>query len=379
MACLGDSLPPNWWREAQYLQSELDAHGNYEAVRLAHPDNSASPRAMAEWWRRHDLPTRHRGARGVVVESGSSDDWLLVALKRLGDDATVEALADAADVSPRRVREAAERLNIAGFRLAHDDARVALERIAPQRDHLHQALFDGDRLRVGLVSDTHLAAKEEALSELHLAYDVFVDEGIAEVWHAGDLVTGKGIFRGQEAEVKFVTLDDQIAYAAEHYPQRDGIKTRIIGGNHDLEGEAGRVGLDVVRAVANQRDDFDYLGPFSAWFETPQGAWVHLLHGRGGMSYSFSYKAQKLVDGYPGGRKPAVLCVGHWHVRGNFEARAVEVVFPGCFEWQSRFMARLGLNPAVGFHILDMTFGDDGSLVQFQPRWYRFYEGRVVG
>jgi len=97
------------------------------------------------------------------------------------------------------------------------------------------------------------------------------------------------------------------------------------------------------------------------------------------MSYAYSYKAQKLVDGYPGGRKPAILIPGHWHVRAAFESRSVQVLFPGCFEWQSQFMQRLGLHPAVGFHLLEVTVGADGSVVQFLPRWFKFYEGRIVG
>lgn len=105
---------------------------------------------------------------------------------------------------------------------------------------------------------------------------------------------------------------------------------------------------------------------------------MHLLHGKGGMSYAYSYKAQKLVDGYPGGRKPAILIPGHWHVRGNIRARDVEVLWPGCFEWQSTFLKRLGLHPAVGFHVLEFTVGDDGSVVKWQPTWHPFYAGRVV-
>jgi hypothetical protein len=164
----------------------------------------------------------------------------------------------------------------------------------------------------------------------------------------------------------------------DHYPHREGITTRGITGNHDIEGEFGKLGANPVVAFSNQRDDIEFLGDFSAWVELPNGAWAHLLHGKGGMSYAYSYKAQKLVDGYPSGRKPALLCVGHWHVHGTIEARAVQVVFPGCFEWASPFMERLGLAPAVGFHILHLTLGEDGSLVKFMPEWFRFHEGRVV-
>jgi hypothetical protein len=97
------------------------------------------------------------------------------------------------------------------------------------------------------------------------------------------------------------------------------------------------------------------------------------------MSYAYSYKAQKLVDGYPSGRKPAILHPGHWHVEGTIQARSVRVTWPSCFEFQSVFMRRLGLHPVVGFHVIEATVANDGSIVQYLPRDIRFFEGRMVG
>jgi predicted phosphodiesterase/biotin operon repressor len=294
----------------------------------------------------------------------------------------VEEIADQLDVSPKRVREAVEALRAGGYRIPDEQGNVIeLQRVAPAKDSLHKldpALLDGSVLRVGVVSDTHLCSNEEALAELHLAYDVFEREGVREVWHAGDFVAGVGIFRTQASEIKRHTFETQVDYLVEHYPRRRTIHTRGITGNHDIEGEFGRIGANPLIAAARKRDDIEYLGDYSAWIELPNGAWVHLLHGKGGMSYAYSYKAQKLVDGYPAGRKPALLIPGHWHVKGNICARNVEVLWPGCFEWRSKFLERLGLHPKVGFHILELTIGDDGSLVRFLPEWYSFYEGRVV-
>jgi hypothetical protein len=193
------------------------------------------------------------------------------------------------------------------------------------------------------------------------------------------------VFPNQDSEIKVHDVSKQAARLVELYPQRDGIHTIGIAGNHDLEGAAGRIGFDPVYHLAAQREDITYLGGMSAWVEIgaeelgDKAPFVHLLHGKGGMSYAVSYKAQKLVDGYPAGRKPAILIPGHWHVRGQFLARNVEVMFPGCFEWQSPFMQRLGLHPAVGFHIVECLIGGDGSVVSFMARWFHFYEGRVVG
>jgi predicted phosphodiesterase len=290
----------------------------------------------------------------------------------------VADLADDLDVSPRRIREALERLRADGYRVPEEKGEVVLESVAPDKLNLHRSLLEGEQLTVGLVSDTHLSSNEQALDHLELAYDVFADRGITEVWHSGDWTCGVGIFPTQHSEIFNHTFESQVDYLEANYPSRPGIVTRGISGNHDIEGQFGRVGANPVIALANRRDDVEFLGDYSAWIELPNGAWVHLLHGKGGMSYAYSYKAQKLVDGYPSGRKPAILAPGHWHVSGWIEQRAVNVIWPGCFEWKSKFLERLGLTPAVGFWILNLTLGDDGSLVRLVPEWHRFYEGRAV-
>lgn len=373
-----------WWHDGDRLRAEYEEHGTWAKVRNAHPE-APSARYLRECWANAGLPRQRPGPKKEFVPATdkSTDDEkkVLDALHKLGDEATIEAICDEADMPPGRVRAALELAGHDGYRIVTGDTTARLERVDPAPSaKLHPSLFDGEHQRVGLVSDTHLGANEEALEELHLAYDVFAEQGITQVWHAGDWGTGCEIFRGHHSEAKVHTLDEQVRYLIDNYPRRDGITTRGISGNHDMQGLAGRAGFDPIVPFSNERPDIEYLGIYDAWFETRPGTgkWIHLLHGAGGMSYSWSYKAQKLADSYPSARKPAVLCVGHWHVKGNVRHRDVEIVWPGCFEWQSPFMKRLGLQPAVGFHILDFTVADDGSVVRFRPEWWPYFPGRVV-
>lgn len=295
----------------------------------------------------------------------------------------VDLLADLLDVSPKRIREALQLLREHGFRIPPEkQGKVELVKVAPSKsDELHRLsleLLDGDVIRFGVVSDTHLSSKECALAELELAYDFFEREEITDVPHAGDFTAGVGIYLGQHNDIINHTYEDQVDYLEARYPRRAGITTHGIGGNHDLEGLFGRIGADPVKAMANRRDDIHYLGPFRAWVELPNGALIHLLHGKGGMSYAYSYKAQKLTEGYASGRKPHSLIVGHWHVRGDLQSRGVQVLFPACFEWRSVFLERIGLTPAVGFHVVEAHLGDDGSIVEWLPRWKPIWEGRVL-
>lgn len=380
MKCPASDRPSGWWDDAELLRQDVEHHGSFAATARVH---GIADSTLKSAWAGHDLPKR--GQPKPVPHTAKivvGDEWLLKALKKHGNKAPIDVLADEGDVSPRRVRDALKRLGFDGYRIGESEGRVVLNRVLSpeQATKLTTALFDGRELIVGIVSDTHIGSNEEALAELHLAYEIFMREGVREVWHAGDISCGVGVFRGQHSEAKVHTLDQARDYVVDNYPRCDGIVTRAIGGNHDLEGDAGKVGMDLAEAICNRRDDMEYLGPFSARIRVggEHGADIELLHGKGGMSYAYSYKAQKLVSGYPGGYKPAVLIPGHWHVRASLEDRSVQVLFPGCFEWQSPFMKRLGLQPAVGFHIVRMVVGEDGSIVQWEPRWYKFYAGRTI-
>jgi predicted phosphodiesterase len=333
-----------------------------------------------------ELGANRRAAAGPppVAPVFDTDDgsWLLAHLERLGDAATIEELADAADVPPRRVRDAAARLAERGYRIGGEDARVVLERVPPapagQIVPLPEtALFAGEKVRLGVVSDTHIASREHRNRELQTAYHVLADEGVTTVLHLGDLVAGRGIYRHQDRDLVAHTFETQVDLAVELYPRLPGVRTLMISGNHDLEGEFGRMGADPVRAFAARRDDVEYLGEYDAWLELPNGAHIHMLHPGGGASYALSYRPQKLCESYEQGRKPAALLLGHYHRRGDFEHRAIQTLLCGTFEGSTALAKRLGLGqPAIGFHSIEATIADDGSLVDWWPRWRKFHTGR---
>jgi len=386
----------NWWTDKDLLIEAIRTHGNCKQAAQASTAAGVPVHAttLTSWCAKFGIKLSKRqnslandfdspkNAPALELDDVAQKVHDLLQ-KTTGDRRhTISEIADELDVSPKRVRTSLEDLRRRGYRIPDSDEQVHIQKVLPNRTNLHRSLLEGNEITIGIVSDTHLSSNEEALSELHLAYDIFKDRGITEVLHAGDWTCGVDIFRGQVSEIKNHTFESQVEYLVEHYPQRDGIVTRGISGNHDIEGGFGRIGANPVVALANQRDDIEFLGDYSAWInygpDEDNPCWIHLLHGKGGMSYSYSYKAQKLADGYRAERMPALLAVGHWHVRGAFEARGVQVLFPACFEWQSPFLTRLCLSPAVGFHILTLTIGNDGTLVKMVPEYFRFTEGRTV-
>lgn len=319
--------------------------------------------------------------RESLAEEDIDLDRLAAVISR-SKETTVEELADALDVPPKKIRPALDALRADGYRISEpDEPTIALQKIAPTtEDRITRSLLEGEEVTVAIVSDTHLGSREQALEALDVFYDEVEAREISEVWHAGDLVAGVDIYRGQTATgilPGLHTYREQVEYAVENYPKRDGIRTLIIAGNHDVEGAAGRIGADPVAAVCHRRPDMTYLGTYTGTIELPNGAYAQLVHGRGGGSYAVSYKPQKYVESLAPGRKPSLLIFGHWHVSGWFRHRYVNCLLAGCFEWQTDLLVRLGLQPDVGGWIVKMRLADDGSIVGIRPEWLSFYPGRV--
>ena len=378
---------PLWWRDKNTFIGLLSIYGNCTelANRSTAEGFEVTKNTVQNWARKFEIPLRRTTKAFTPVASEDEEAFFITSVHALLNKpvpTSIPDIADELDVPPKRVRQAVEILRMRGFRIPDEEqGSISIQKIAPAKNNLHKSVLEGNEIEFGVVSDTHLSSNEEALEELHLAYDVFEERGISQVFHAGDWTCGSGIFRGQIAEIKNHTFESQVEYLVKNYPHRPGILTSGISGNHDIEGDFGRIGANPVVALANRRDDIEFLGDYSAYVNLhtdEHPTWLHLLHGKGGMSYAYSYKAQKIVEGYSNDRRPAMLAVGHWHVAGQFEARGTQVLFPACFEWQSPFLERLGLNPAVGFTIIKMTIGDDGEIVQIKPEYYRFREAREL-
>lgn len=227
-------------------------------------------------------------------------------------------------------------------------------------------------VRIGVIADTHLCSTEEKLSELKTFYDICRKMGVKEVFHAGDLLCGWKVYRGQENEVKVFGARNQANYAIRNYPRVKGLTTYFINGNHD-ESWYKLAGIDTGELIANDRSDMVYLGFYQGSFEI-NGVKIALHHGDGGGAYALSYKGQKFAESIPSGNKPRVLIIGHYHTAFYFWYRNIHILNAGCFEGQTLFLKRKMLNPAVGGWIVDIRLSNEpNSVLAFKPAWIPFF------
>ena len=235
------------------------------------------------------------------------------------------------------------------------------------RKNISNTTFD-----VGVVSDTHFCSIHEKLDELHTMYAIFKKVGITEVMNCGDLVAGWKIYKGQENEVHTFGARNQAQYVIDHYPHVKGITTYFITGNHDLSWW-NLAGIDIGEIIAEKRSDMVYLGQYAGEIEIA-GIRFKLLHPDGGGAYALSYRAQKIAEQIPSGEKPHVLLFGHWHTSHYFFYRLMHILNAGCFEGQSTFLLRKGINPTIGGWSLEIRIGQDKkkTILSFTPTFIPF-------
>ena len=87
-----------------------------------------------------------------------------------------------------------------------------------------------ERLKLLLISDTHICSKYERLDILNYLYDKADKKQVNYILHSGDLTDGLSNRQQQLYELKEISYEGQRDYTIEKYP-RSGVPTYMICGN----------------------------------------------------------------------------------------------------------------------------------------------------
>lgn len=240
------------------------------------------------------------------------------------------------------------------------------------------------RYKIGALGDTHLGSKYCRLDILNALYDWYADQGVTSVYHTGNYIDGEARFNKFDLIPRCHGLQNQLDYFAELYPQRKGITTYFIAGDDHEGWYAQREGVDIGRmtqdtAERGGRFDLKYLGYIEAFInlthkQTQASAQMLVMHPGGGSAYAHSYAPQKIVEGFQGGEKPAVLLIGHYHKLSYDIIRNVHTVQTGCTKDLDTFGRKKKLSYHVGGTLLEMWQDDRGSIMEFTPRFRQFFD-----
>lgn len=325
----------------------------------------------------------------VQVAEKVRKDHRIALLKRaksvlMKRDVTLMEISDILGVSPREATHIIDEIALQGHSVKVMDGEVGITKQFPQpvrKSVDAKAFFDGKRYRFGAVACTHLASRYARLDVLRALYDIYEQEGISTVYHAGNLVDGECRFNKHDLLTR-AGFEAQVEYVCEEYPEKKGIVTKFItGDDHEgwwMQREGINFGERLMQtAFAGGRKDLQYIGhaEVDISIKAPQGqAWMRVVHPGGGSAYAISYTAQKLVESYQGGEKPHILLMGHYHKFDWGYPREVHTVQVGCVEDQTLFMRKKKIQAMVGGCIIEFHQSPTGEVNRFSGEWIPFYD-----
>jgi len=304
--------------------------------------------------------------------------------------ASVVELANALDVSPRRIEAVVAGLRERGFNLAIQEAEGEAPMLMIERHTVgeRQALqinaekfYEGHRVDFGLVSDTHLGSKFYREEVLNAIYDNFAKHDIRHVFHGGNYIEGEARFNRFQLVCR-PGMQGQIDYFIDKYPQRKGITTYFVAGDDHEGWYQQREGIDIgrftqVEAEKQGRKDLVNLGYMEAdvVFRAKNGDCVHrVMHAGGGSAYAISYTAQKIIESFEGGEKPQILSIGHFHKSEYLPAwRNVHALQLGTTKAQDTFMRKKRLAAMVGGWRCSALLDSDGVITEFSATYLPFF------
>lgn len=292
-------------------------------------------------------------------------------------------LVEIFDRAPTSIETAFGELNEAGYYLELTDDRHAImpSTRPPSKGRIPMDHWmEGNVHRYGVVSDSHVANRNSRLDVLNAVYDVYEEEGIKIVLHAGNLVDGE--FKGNRSELLAHGVEGQLCFTADNYPRREGIQTDFISANCHEGWWARYIGFDIGRHMHNTfhdlgRDDLVWMGHVErdlALHPDNERAVLRVFHPGDGSAYAISYPMQKHVERWQGGEKPWACIFGHYHKYGANYIREVFCLQPGAACDQTLFMRLKKLGADVGACILEIHLTPYGGIARVKHEWLPFYD-----
>lgn len=230
--------------------------------------------------------------------------------------------------------------------------------------------FTGSNIKIGIITDTHIGSIYFDEDILYKAFEVFENEGVEFIVHAGDVTEGMSNRPGHVYELSNIGYNAQKNKAIELFSAAP-VDVYAIDGNHDRWFEKSSGAL-IVCDIADALDNFHFIGHDEGDINLSDKAVLKLWHGGDGNSYAKSYRLQKVIESFSGGQKPNILIAGHTHKAIYMQERNVHTISAGCIQRQSSWMRGKRIAADVGFWISDITLNDNG-VARIRNEWFPIY------
>lgn len=245
----------------------------------------------------------------------------------------------------------------------------------PKVDDVYKVDSCSTHIPLLLISDTHLCSKYDRLDILRYLYEKAQDRGVRHILHSGDFTDGRSNRPEHIYELRETSYEGQVDYCVEKYPKFDG-RTYVISGNHD-DWWYKSTGSEIVKAIANRRDDIVYLGSDVADLSIGKLK-IRLFHGKGGLAYAKSYKVQKYLDSIPLDERPDILQTGHIHQSFYMKQDGTHCFQTSCLEDLTPFARSMGMSNDKSVWWVDVYMNDKGNVQNVKQELETFNTKKLV-
>lgn len=319
---------------------------------------------------------------GETAES-IEDKFITILEKR--KSVSGQQLCEELSCSPQEVYGLVSDFRKRGYEIICDEKNIILStdvvsQVEPLKDSLEQT-----EIIFGVASDLHFGSKACQITALNEFCEICRKKGVKYIFAPGDIVAGYNVYPGQQFEVYALSAKEQEESVILNLPT--GFQWILLGGNHDYSFIKRGGGHNPLLAIEAQRKDVTYVGFDEADIPILSGVDVRLFHPSGGIPYSVSYRVQKTVEQIAyselakvcltNKKAPSIrfLLAGHLHIQMQAVFGTILAAQCGCFEGQTSYTRRKGLNPLIGGYIIQANIRKkDGIILNFDAKYYMFPE-----
>lgn len=244
-------------------------------------------------------------------------------------------------------------------------------RIVPGYGKVPIVDFEGQRIRIGAMTDTHIGSNKMPPDRIYQAFEEFRKEKVDFITHSGDVTEGMSNRPGHVYELSAIGYANQKSAAVDIFSQWTDTDIYAIDGNHDrwfIKSNGAKIVEDIDKEVSN----FHFIGHDEGDISLKGKAILKLWHGEDGNSYALSYRLQKILESLTGGEKPNAMQCGHTHKYVEIFERHVFTTSVGSMQSQTPWMRGKRIAAHTGFAIIDYWVNDKG-ICKKTSTWHPFY------
>lgn len=241
----------------------------------------------------------------------------------------------------------------------------------------------GDRVKLGIISDTHIGSKWQQATFLREHARYMAQQGVSAILVPGDVTDGStAMHPGFEYGLWAHGADSQVDAAVEAFPEV-GVPYYLIGGNHDAS-HYKAAGVDVIAAICARRDDMTYLGPRissrhyagSIGYLEVGDVLIQLCHPHLGGTRTRSYRLETWIENLSAPR-PKIIAMGNFHKMVDILYRSTWGLLVPSYQAQTSWMASKGIESIVGGAIIEFGSVTKGLAPSLHVEWLVEWEPRA--